>query len=246
MGWKVSMLIINKPAQVDNQQLLQDLGFEKLTRIEDRALDEVFNPDNGEVYIGTYKDNLIICAPDLPYEFLEDQDTPAGQVLARTFPSSEICSVVLHSVVNLWGYAVSKGGKQLRARAGSAEDGTFIEKGEVLEEEKELLGKSTVDKNGKRTYVLRETDADDPYTEDQVGENFVFALCKRYFGHELDYSSDDRDNTRLAGYSYQKTTGRRATMTTKREGGKWKRWALYALIFILIAAWKIYRRVNMD
>ena len=236
MGWKASMLIVNNPTPVDHQKLLQDMGFANLNKIEDESFNSVIYPEDGRVYIGTYKGNLIICSNDFAHDdFLKNQEAKAKQVLASAFPSSEICAIALHSGVNLWSYAVMQHGKTLRARAGSSEDGTFVEIGEPLEEEKELLSKSTVGKNGKRTYILRAEDADDPYQEDQVGENFVFAVCKRYFGHELDHSDDEMYDTRLTGYSYKKDSD---------AGGKWKKWVFYILIFLLIVAWKIYRRTH--
>src|SRR6186713_1887031 len=151
MGWKASMLIVNNPTAVDNYTLLQELGFKNLTKIQDEPLDAVIYPKSGRVYIGTYKGNLVICANDFAEDdFLKDQNAEVKQVLAKVFPSSEICAIALHSVVNLWGYVVMQGGKTLRARAGSSEDGTFVEVGEPLEEEKEQLSKSTIGKDGKR------------------------------------------------------------------------------------------------
>jgi hypothetical protein len=39
MGWKASTIIINKPALVDNEILLKQLGFGSLTRIEDEPFE---------------------------------------------------------------------------------------------------------------------------------------------------------------------------------------------------------------
>ena len=112
MGWKASMLIVNNPTAVDNYTLLQELGFKNLTKIQDEPFDSVIYPKSGRVYIGTYKENLIICANDFAEDdFLKDQNAEVKQVLAKVFPSSEICAIALHSVVNLWGYVVMQGGK---------------------------------------------------------------------------------------------------------------------------------------
>lgn len=203
MGWKASVIIINKPTQVDNEKLLQELGFTSLTKIEDEPFEVAINPEKNKVYIGSYKDNLLICAPDLPLQFFEDKDAPTEKILSKTFPTSEICSIVLHSAVNLWGYSVTKNGQKLRTRAGSADDGTFLDLGEPLEEEKELLSKSTVDKNGNRVYLLEDF-PNEPFEEDQVGENFVFKICKRYFDEELDRADDLLFETILSGYSFHK------------------------------------------
>lgn len=203
MGWKASTIIIHKPTQVDNEELLKELGFKNLITIEEEPFEVAINPDDNKVYIGSYKDNLLICTPDIPMQFFEDNETSTEKILKRLFPNSEICSIVLHSAVNLWGYSITKNGQKIRARAGSSDDGTFVELGEPLEEEKELLSKSTIHKDGHRTYLFEDID-DEPMTEDQVGENFVFAICKRYFGEELDSADDLLFETNLKGYSYGK------------------------------------------
>jgi hypothetical protein len=137
----------------------------------------------------------------MPMHFFDISESETEKILKRTFPNSEICSIVLQSTVNLWAYSVIKNGQKIRTRAGSADDGTFIEIGEPLEEEKNLLNKSTVDNEGNRTYLLEDF-PDEQFTEDQVGENFVFAICSRYFGEQLDSADDVLFETLLTGYSY--------------------------------------------
>ena len=132
------------------------------------------------------------------------------------FPNSEICSIVLHSAVNLWGYSVTQNGQKIRARAGSADDGTFVEIGEPLEEEKELLSKSKLDDNGNRTYLLDDF-PNEPFNEDQVGENFVFSICKRYFDEELDCADDLLFETTLTGYRFETVKQRTSTQQTNKQ-----------------------------
>lgn len=231
MGWKASTIIINKPISVEPEKLLHDLGFTNLKKIGDASFEEAINPENKTVYIGKYQDNLLICTPDLPMQFFEDNPTEAEKILAGRFPSSEICSIVLHSTVNLWGYAVLQNGKKVRARAGSSDDGTFVELGEPLAEEKALLGQAKVGKDGKRTY-LSEADGE-VMTEDQVGENFVFAICKRYFGEELDRAGDALFSTKMTGYSYS------APVKTEK---KKRPWLLYVVLVIILIAWQVLKR----
>lgn len=201
MGWKASAIIINKPTQVDNETLLTELGFNNLTRIEDEPFEVAINPDDNKVYIGSYKNNLLVCASGIPTQFFDENETPIEKTFNRIFPYSEICSIVLHSAINLWGYSVTKNGKKIRARAGNSDDGTFVEIGEPLDEEKELLSKSKLDENGNKVYVLDEF-PDETFSEDQVGENFVFLICKRYFDQELDSAHDLLFKTTLTGYQY--------------------------------------------
>ena len=202
MGWKASTIIINKPTKVDYEQLLQELGFKNLTKIEDETFDVAINPDDKKVYIGTYKDNLLICEPKIPMLFFENKEiTRAEAVLIEKFPTSEICSIGLQSTVNFWGYSISKNGIKVRTRAGSSDTGTFLEFGEPLEQEIELFNKSTLNEDGERIYIFEDID-DEPMTEDQVGENSVFAICKRYFDEELDCADELLFETTLIGYSY--------------------------------------------
>ena len=237
MGWKASTIIIHKPTQVDNEELLKELGFNHLTKIEDEPFEVAINPDDQKVYIGTYKNNLLICASDILMQFFEDNETSTENTLSRIFPNSEICSIVLHSGVNLWGYSVTKMGQKIRARAGSSDDGTFVELGEPLDEEKELFRKSTINKDGKRIYIFEDID-DEPMTEDQVGENFVFAICKRYFGEELDRADDLLFETTLQGYSYQAS----AKTKPEKKGKKQSKWLTYGVIFLIIILWQILKR----
>lgn len=230
MGWKASTIVITKPSHINNEELLTKLGLKNLTKIQDEPFEVAIYPKDNTAYIGTYKNNLIICEPKLPMQFFEDNETEIEKILVNEFPTSEICSIVLHSVVNLWGYSIIKNGKKLRARAGSFDDGTFVEIGEPLDEEKELLSKSTIDQNGKRTYIFEDVD-DEPMTEDQVGENFVFAIWKRYFDEELDRADDSLFETILTGYSYndklkQQPSISQKNVDTKPNNNKpwWKFW----------------------
>ncbi len=237
MGWKASTIIIKNPSKVDKEQLLKDLGLVNLKKIEDESFNVAINPDDNKVYIGTYKDNLLICVQDIPMQFFEDNETSTEKKVIQLFPNSEICSIILHSAVNLWGYSVIKKGKKIRARAGSSEDGTFVEFGEPLEEEKELLSKSTIDEDGQKIYIFDDID-DEPMTEDQVGENFVFAVCKRYFGEELDRADDLLFESTLTGYSYQKFINK-ADSNSETKSPKWLK---YAIIVLLVLIWQILNR----
>jgi hypothetical protein len=224
MGWKASVIIVNKPTQVDNEELLKDLGFINLTKIKDELFEVAMNPKNKTVYIGSYKDNLLICDPDIPMLYFGEEETTTEKFLKQKFPNSEICSITLNSVVNLWAYSVTKNGQKLRAKAGSSEDGTFLEFGEPLDEEKELLSKSKLDKNGNRIYIF-DNSPDQPFDEDQVGENLVFSICQRYFGEELDSADDLLYETTLTGYKYKKINasnlGQHETVDNKPW---WKIW----------------------
>jgi DNA-binding beta-propeller fold protein YncE len=81
MGWKASTIIINKPTRVNNEDLLKTLGFDNFIKIEDEPFEVAINPDDNKVYIGTYRDNLLICVPDIPMQFFEDNESQTEKTL---------------------------------------------------------------------------------------------------------------------------------------------------------------------
>lgn len=201
MGWKASFVIINQPGRNAGEDLLNEIGFCNLKKIPDQRFEAVINPDENQVHIGTYQNNIIICSTELSQRFFEETESPQERMFSQLFPDSEICAIVLHSVVNLWGYAVIIKGEKVRARAGSADDGTFLEIGAPLPEEEELLSKSTLNESGERMYALEDF-PDDEFSEDAVGENFVFSICRRYFGEDLDYADEQLFQTNFMSYKY--------------------------------------------
>ena len=226
MGWKASFIIVQKPVAIDHLTLLKHLGFSGLSKTDNEPFEVAIYPEDNKVYIGSYKDNLLICAPDIPLQLFEDEPSWLEKKLKSLFPQSELCAIVLQSTVNLWGYSVIVNG-QKRARAGSADDGTFLSIGDPLEEEKELLSKSTIDEEGNRIYLLEDF-PDEPFQEDQVGENFVFSICKRYFGAEL-HSADNEHlfETMLEGYTYEHQLSENTHhQNTNKSSNKpwWKFW----------------------
>jgi len=201
MGWKVSAVIINSDADVSYEEILENLRFSNFKRVEDETFNAVIYPTDNLIYFGKYRRNLIITNAELPENFITDTLCEQEKSLIELFPDSEICAVILHSVVNLWGYSIIKNGRKIRARAGSADDRTFLEFGEPIESERELLAHSELNSDGERVYVFEDF-PDEELSEDQVGEEFVFEMFKKYTG--VDFESDDElFELNLSGYSYE-------------------------------------------
>ena len=97
------------------------------------------------------------------------------------------------------GVQIINNGKVIRHRAGDSDNGTFIDIGNPLEEEKELLSKSSVVANGVRVYKFEEQPGE-IFNEDQVGENFVFNICPRYLKYPLDEADEFLSDTAFACY----------------------------------------------
>jgi hypothetical protein len=96
-----------------------------------------------------------------------------------------VLAIQLQSVVNLFGYAYFEHGKLIRARAGSADDGVFLDDGEWLPEEQRLFAKSIV-RNGHRVFEQEINGEIEEFSEDALGEEFVFELSRRFFGRRID------------------------------------------------------------
>ena len=213
MGWKASSIIISPKTDINFEETLNKLGFTNLTKIEDEPYEIAAYPDKDKIYIGTYKNSLILSVEDIPIQFLSEGLTDFENKLIGLFPNTEICAISLHSAVNHWGFAVIKNGQKIRAKAGDADSGTIIDFGEPLEEEKELLSSSTINDSGERTYVF--DDDDDEMTEDQVGENFVFEMFKRYTGESLDSDDDLLFESSFSGYQTSKPLRKSPIQHTK-------------------------------
>ncbi|MCR9252582.1 MAG: hypothetical protein NXI20_19335 [bacterium] len=189
MGWKCSVLIISNVTEYVESDVLKALGFSNYEPIGDSYLESAIYPRDNSLFIGAHKNNLLICSDMIAVECLEPEIGPIESNLARVFPESEICALSLQSVVNHWGYSISKNNIKIRARAGDSESGTVFDFGDPLPEEKDLLDKSKLNDEGVRIYTFEDY-PDEPMTEDQVGEEFVFELYNRYFGERLDMTED--------------------------------------------------------
>lgn len=198
MGWKTSLIFINRPPKIANEQILKTLGLKGLSQKKDTVLDDFISSRSNYTCIGYYNDFLIVYNWKIPEKVIEKNNTDIEKQIINLFPNSEICFVALVSTVNFWGYKVINNGKLIRHRAGSADDGTYFDFGEVLDEEKDLLSKSIIDENGIRTYKFDHDD--DLLSEDQVGEEFVFNVCSRYLRVPLDEADEFSTITKFSCY----------------------------------------------
>lgn len=200
MGWKVSMIIVRNPKTINHKEILNKLGFDGYSSHKSLSVDDVCSfYSNREIYLGQYKDNLVICNWILPEYLLLEKSTDVEMKILSLFSTSEICIIELVSTVNFWGFKIFNNQQLMRHKVVSAEQGTICDVGEPLPEELELLSKSFIDNEGNRKYNLKDGE-DEPYNEDQVGEEFVFEIMSRYIGHRLDEADEFLYETLLTGY----------------------------------------------
>lgn len=199
MGWKSFFIVVKPVVEYDRATLLEGLGYGDLVPVGEAAFERAIYPDDDTVYIGQYKDCLLICDVMLSSGCLSEEVSPEEAFLMKTFPNTEIGVFVLQSTVNFWGYALLADGQKIRARGGSSDDGTFLDHGAPLSQEMSLLSKAILQPNGSRLYP-NDYDPEQPMTEDQVGEEFVFALAARFFNERLDRADELMFETMLQAF----------------------------------------------
>jgi len=204
MGWNLASVLVNSPKRINHIELLNNLGFYSLKRLEDEPYETAMYPDSDKVYIGYFKNNLIIVAENLPFEFYNNSLSKIENIFIDYFPESEIGAVSLQSAINHFGFALIKDGNKIRTKSGDAELGTVIDWGEPLDQERNLLAKSKLNEDGQREYYFEE-DSELPYLENQVGENFVFEIFNRFTGTSFD-EDDELLNTYFEAYSFSENS----------------------------------------
>ena len=166
------------------------------------TIDDGLYPSDGGLYVGAYDGCTFLAEWSVADPFLnspnDSVNVGAREKLLAAFPEAQMLAMLLHSVVNLWGYAVIERGQVIRARAGSADNGTWLEEGAALSEE--LTGEFSIDdsewKEDRRVWPITpgaDEGEEDAETDDTLGEYFVFAVASRWIGAAPDSSEDEAD-----------------------------------------------------
>jgi len=221
MGWKTSVIVIKSSKVIDERQLLSALGYQNIFKATDEIFETTAYSKKRHIYIGCYNGCTIICEESMPSAMLMDKITVEGQILSDYFDGAEIAVLLLHSAVNYWGFCIIKGGRLLRVKGGDADSGLLVEKGEALPQELPLLKKQQNDEKGNPVFYFDES-LNGPFTLDQVGEQFVFAISKRYFDKGLD-GDEELLETRLSGYIFEKRRKAKRTQGDTKVP-RWKFW----------------------
>jgi hypothetical protein len=223
MGWKASAIIINTLTEGDNfENILTKIGFTSLEKIGNQSVDSAIYPEKNEIYIGFYKGNLLITAQTLPLYLVNPGQNTIERRLTQLFPETEICAISLSSSTNHWAFAIIDQAGKKRIKGGDMDAGTVFDIGQPVQEELELLSKSKLNPKGEREYYLG--DDHQVYREDQVGENFIFELFKRYTGVRLD-EDDELFEVGLFGYKFQSFDG--PTLLDISYCGEWSGYYTY-------------------
>lgn len=193
MGWKTSLLIIENPdADKTEKMILQAIGKADYEFEKEVTFEECLYPKDKSIYIGYYKDNIIISDNyQLTTASLDKARnlslTEEEQKLCELFPKSEIVTIACHSVVNYHGYSLIQNGEKKRLKTISS-DSLLKTFGKRTIEEEQIYKKS-YQKEGQNFWVGK-SNSNEEYSEDQLLEEFVFGFAKRRLGIYLDQAED--------------------------------------------------------
>ena len=205
MGWKACAIFASaepgyfgtapqhQPQRAD--ALCHQLGFAGYVRSGESDLVSALYPSSGTLSVGAYPHGTIVCERNLPGHFF---DTPARKTIQgakvqrpdiktqvlNLDPTGQVLAIVLHSVVNLWGYSLYAKGQLVRSAAGASDDGLFANTGKPLPEESRVLDMCSIEN----------------VDEEGYGEELVFDVASRFLGGRI----DALENHTLALSQYEK------------------------------------------
>jgi hypothetical protein len=144
-----------------------------------------------DLFIGAYKDKLIIADPDLTYGFFSAEPSDIEKKFAAAFPSSEIVALAENSTVGEFGYTIINNGQRIRVKHGC--DGEiYTDIGEPLPEEQTILAGHIFDPG--ELDEMRE-DMDEEEVQNMVAFEASWRtpaeISKRYFGDIIDNLDTD-------------------------------------------------------
>jgi hypothetical protein len=197
MGWKASCIVATShpgtgltsfPAH-DPEHARRLLALLPLPNHElkgETTFEQGVYPTNEQLFLGAYGPTVLIGHAMLANTCLEEPGTPPViEALNKLMPGCEALAFVLHSVVNLYGYALFRGRQRVRVRWGSGDDGVVRDEGDWLPEEAPLFAKSEV-RDGERIFQWECGGELEEFDHSGAGEEFVFTLTKRFLGTRLD------------------------------------------------------------
>lgn len=218
MGWKASCIFINEgggdlgslPSHdpIRARETLNQLGLNNHISVETSSFDAGIYPEKDLLYLGAFPNSFLLCHQGITEDFflgamddfqvktakmeMEKEQKGAARkwvhLFLKTFPTASVDVVLLHSSVNLWGYACFESGQRVRTRLGDNSNGTIIDTGEIQPFEEALFSKAII-KNGKRTFIFNMKGKEEEFSDDQVGESFVFCLIEQWFGRKPIFGS---------------------------------------------------------
>jgi hypothetical protein len=184
MAWNKYYIVVTNQQQATPTEILNKLGLPNYQPAGNANFLQTNKSD--DLFIGTFKDKLVIVDPDLTYGFFAAEPSDIEKRFIAAFPFSEIAALAENSTVGEFGYSLINNGRRVRVKHGS--DGEiYIDIGETLPEEQEILDGHIF--NPEELDEMRED-----MNENEVQNMVIFEaswrtpaqISKRYFGDIID------------------------------------------------------------
>jgi hypothetical protein len=231
MGWKASCILINErspgylgtmpPHDTERaRRLIDDLG---LGPCRTRGMTTLLgNLHPVDLIVGAYDGAAIIGAPEVvntcfaPFERgRSPSDDPLMGRILRAFPRGSVLCIVLHSVVDLFGYAYFDDGRLIRAFGGADGDPILMDVGEWQPEERPLFEKS-VERDSQRFFRVEYRGEVEEVDAPTVGAELTFAMTRRFFGCRLDELLAGSNASSLQVETFDRRRGDRSNLESMR------------------------------
>ena len=196
MAWNKYYIIVSNIHELSPTETLTKLGLTGYQEVGKANFIQT-NKSN-DLFIGTYKDKLVIANPDLTYGFFAAEPSEIEKRFVEAFPTAEITALAENSTVGEFGFALIINGQRKRVKHGCDGD-IYLDIGEMLPEEQEILAGEIFEPE--ELEEMRE-DMD----EDEVQNMIAFEaswrtpaqISKRYFSDRID--NLDTDAIKLVRY----------------------------------------------
>lgn len=187
MGWKL-FTILYKAKNSSEANLLKRIensksGIEYL-KIGKTTFSECMYPKEGFLYIGKYKDYLIVNELNMSHDFFQESSSRFERFWrTQSRDNQDVYCFILHSVSCMYGISYISNQRKVRCKYGYLDEPILIDIGEPLDFEKEYYKKNNID-------ALIE---DGELEFHQIGEDLVFFGMEKILGARPDLRSDFMD-----------------------------------------------------
>jgi hypothetical protein len=189
MAWNKYYILVTNQQGVTPTETLTKLNLTSYQPVGQANFHQTNKSD--DLFIGSYKDKLVIADPYLTCEFFATEPSDIEKKFVAAFPTSEIAALAENSTVGEFGYTIIDNGQRIRVKHGC--DGEiYTDIGEPLAEELAILAGHIFDPQ-ELDEMRKEMD------EDEVQSKVTFEaswrtpaeISKRYFGHRIDNLNTD-------------------------------------------------------
>jgi hypothetical protein len=189
MAWNKYYIVVTDQQNLTPSETLTKLGLANYKPAGNAHFHDT-NKSN-DLFIGHYKDKLIIAEPDLTYAFFSIEPSDIEKKFIAAFPTSEIAALTENSTVDEFGYTIINNGQRIRVKHGC--DGEiYTDIGEPLLEEQTILAGHIFDPE--ELDEMRE-DMDEHEVQNMVAFEASWRapaeISRRYFGEIIDNLDTD-------------------------------------------------------